>query len=876
MTQIIDIVNQIAGSVVNSLSKRIVIVLDVSGSTGNIYINKQNVLDKEIELAEQYMLKNPKNKYILVTFDDNVRIYDINILEQEQMTNIYDLGIVPGSSTYTARAFAKVNSMQNNPDAILLFTDGQTNSSRSDILKETNQFSSKNIPVNVVAVSTSNINLLTVSSGDERQIPGMDLLNYMGNTISSLTIYNRFHNDTPYIGAVTSNMNRQNLSFMNVPITGFVHEFLRKLIELFKTTTIEWEADHRDFKRFLTEIGKFFSVLFINFPEDNIFVESLINDISSSCNIDGFSLERITTIIKYGFSCARSGKPIMLTNFEERVKESTVKKAEFAGATALLNSQGTTLMSDCSICLPTNGVCVEMRGNSLELTQPLREYPNSGDKFGNIYFGCDANPQAIRIAMRTFGSTQGFRNPMSHPVIFYVAKEMSLMMISGHSLDSPHMLQLQKLAIIQTSLETMVRQNMYSGVGCYIQWKNGTLPLMHFSETKTHTSLYSDPIVNPLGLTEPLWWALMMSMLGIFNEQLNNYAQALSSLNIQPTQEAFIAWVRQTYSPCIEGLVSTVTVQPNPTSIFSLSEFENLNEVYVLKNHGNCRTRTHYELSEIQSYVLTSGCVWCHHIPTMDDFERVVIGKPEQMVEEALSLSRRLTINQSKLRDINSQLGFVFNTETDVRLIQVNLIGITGAGKSTFAQKLSELIEQKGGKTLIISADKHSKQGKKGRAISSAIENEMRAFGKLKSKLKIVIVDLCNENGPSPNCFGLDFSSYEKFDVYPNMNVQKFDEYEAWCLRNVLSRPLHTNDSLYWLNPVSAGVNTCIKVHRLKSDGVRRLKVVTAPRLFLNESWTMQETLDYIKVKADSYTEYLAASSVQNDVENFLREMNIS
>jgi len=94
-------------------------------------------------------------------------------------------------------------------------------------------------------------------------------------------------------------------------------------------------------------------------------------------------------------------------------------------------------------------------------------------------------------------------------------------------------------------------------------------------------------------------------------------------------------------------------------------------------------------------------------------------------------------------------------------------------------------------------------------------------------------------------------------------------------LRNVLSRPMHSEDTLYWLNPVSAGVNTCIKVHKAKTQSIRRFKNITIPTLNLNESWTMEQTLDYLKTKADTYAEHLKKSSVEKDVDNFVNQLCI-
>ena len=212
---------------------------------------------------------------------------------------------------------------------------------------------------------------------------------------------------------------------------------------------------------------------------------------------------------------------------------------------------------------------------------------------------------------------------------------------------------------------------------------------------------------------------------------------------------------------------------------------------------------------------------------------------------------------------------------SDVRLVRINLIGTTGSGKSTFAKRLAESVEAKGGKCLIVSADKWSKKGKKGKEVSNCIKNEFKNFYRVDSKLKVVIIDLCNENGPQDRCFDIDFTGFETHDMFPNMNRQQFNDYECWCLRNVLSRPAHTENTLYWLNPVTAGVSTCIKVHKGKTQSLRRYCNITSPQVHIEENWTLEQTLGAINESADRYAQYLNGSSVEAEVSSFMNTMGL-
>jgi len=859
-------------------SNNVCLIIDVSGSTGSSFLPGKTVLEKEIEIAEQLMLNSPDDTYTVVSFDDNANTFEIHILKEEMMTNIHTFGLRPGGSTYTERAFGKIIEMKQKPSHIVLLTDGQTNSGELILKRQIETLQKNNISLEVIAVCCSDIDMSTLTVNEEQRIPGMDLINYLGNSISKLTIYNKKHNDVPYIGASTSTIGKNCVTFMEVQVTYFIPDFVRALISELKNSDIKWGTNQMEFKKFLSEIGKLLSVLFVSFPESNIFVEDTISRLNE-LNVTNMNCDRIKNIIKYGFDCTRSKKPIMYTNFEAHVKERSVKKGEFADAITQLKTQGTTLNSDISISMPYNGMVV-VNHNTIPLNKSLGSYPSSGDNFGNYYFGVGANSQAIRIGMREFCGFLGVKNCVgSNSVIFYILNQMSLLYINGLPMESDIIAKYRELAIQQTSMETLVEKGKYSGIGCYAQWKNGLLPKMHFSEEKTHCSLYTDTFVNPLRLNEPLWWALMMSMLGIFNEQLNVYEESIKGLHIEPTEKEFLKFVKTTFQTVVNGNIQIVDALAVPTSLFTLMEYGPEDEVYVLKPHGNCKTVTHYSLDEIEGYVMTpgNGCCWCHYQPTMNDFERVTFQNPTDNIEKARTVAVPLCVDIYKLKNLNlsPDISFSMTSTNQTRLIKINMIGVTGSGKSTFSNRIREMIEEKNGKCIVLSADKWSKRGKKGREIGQCIRNEMKEFDRISQKLKVVIVDICNENGPQQNCFEIDFSNYEEVNFTPNMIPQKFDQYETWCLWNVLNRGNFNENTLYWLNPVSAGVNTCIRVHKTKASGIRRFCNITSPTVNLNENWTLQQAQDILRKDADAYQEELKKTTIDDDIVQLFNKIHI-
>ena len=85
------------------------------------------------------------------------------------------------------------------------------------------------------------MNLESITTNEENRIPGMDLINMIGNSVHSLKIYNKYHKDVPYSGAQSTDINKDALTFMGYPFTGIIPEFINKLL-----TEIEKNKDNID------------------------------------------------------------------------------------------------------------------------------------------------------------------------------------------------------------------------------------------------------------------------------------------------------------------------------------------------------------------------------------------------------------------------------------------------------------------------------------------------------------------------------------------------------------------------------------------------------------------------------------------------------
>ena len=211
------------------------------------------------------------------------------------------------------------------------------------------------------------------------------------------------------------------------------------------------------------------------------------------------------------------------------------------------------------------------------------------------------------------------------------------------------------------------------------------------------------------------------------------------------------------------------------------------------------------------------------------------------------------------------------NSISSSNLLRINLIGITGSGKTTTSEKIVKLIEDKGGKVLVVSADKWSKLNYKGHQLQNQIFNEITEFDSKSYKLKVIVMDLCNQNGVDKYSFGFNFHNYLDINFYPNLVHDKFDEYECWCLNNVLSRPLHNNNTNYWLNPVSAGVETCIKVHNTKASGVAKLLGIKKTNNF-NQKTNKPTIINQIKSKSDNYKKIINSKNLDLELIKFIND----
>ena len=371
---ILDLVHEM-GQNLDKPSVDVVFCIDCSGSTCEDFKNGNSILDKEMEIVEEFILKHPDKNVRLITFCCN--FYDYGIIRPFD-GDIVILPVVKSNGTTMTHIpliyihdKLIINTHQK-IDLIYIITDGQTNSTSSEITTILEKLNSLNIEINIIAISADNNDMETISSREQNYIPGMDLINYADNFINKLIIYNLKHNPIPYEGIRRTYLSKNTLYFFDVPLYKkegypilFVFtQFINKLLFNIENNieNIDFGRNYILFRKMVIEIGTKLVLFYSEFSEDNTYINNLTTRLSSLVPLlpDNENNKKIFQLLKYGYdSCYESFKQgiekisINDINIENRIQEASVKRQQFKDAEYLLLEKGFTLGSKEVISYPT-------------------------------------------------------------------------------------------------------------------------------------------------------------------------------------------------------------------------------------------------------------------------------------------------------------------------------------------------------------------------------------------------------------------------------------------------------------------------------------------------------------------------------------------
>lgn len=186
--------------------------------------------------------------------------------------------------------------------------------------------------------------------------------------------------------------------------------------------------------------------------------------------------------------------------------------------------------------------------------------------------------------------------------------------------------------------------------------------------------------------------------------------------------------------------------------------------------------------------------------------------------------------------------------------VLVVMRGTVGSGKTTYSNAIQKKVEELGGVCINEGVDKYCRTGIQTQQAVNLVANELNKIPTIQNDLLVVIIDTCGEK-QSNVIFDYDFSAWKKVVVTPNFDQKNISGYMAWSLRNVLSRPLHTMNTPFWLNPKSATVKVCVDVHLNKCKKLfgKGTKAITF-------STDLNHILTEIESSANLYQTYLDQS----------------
>lgn len=621
-------------------SNTILYIIDISGSTGNEFLNRTTIIAKLKEILGEFILKNKFGHNILLSFSDTYtrpKNYHGEILVDPdiELVQLPDT-LQPGGLTYTDEPLHDVAKLIKEgiipkPDLVRVLTDGDTNSRPEQLIAAVDALNKMAVPVSVTAVSTNTKNLNEISKVEGNKLVGMDLVDILQNQLKDYSIINRFHHSEPFLGAINSSISASNIMFCDIKLpTGIsIHLFIWFVIDHLHPN-INWGMN--DFIRMCCEFGKLLSIFNVNLLDvnDNSDIANAIKE-KTQHPVD---ITKIRKYITYGFNSARNKKSIILSAPEERVEiDSSTKQNQFADAVSDLKTKGTTLGCPMKISLSSKAIIID--DNTFELPNSLGPYRNSmthDNQMAFFGFSDESSPgleQALRIGLREYGKHLGFKDAVnSTSVIFYVANLMSLIMLKNEHLtfDDEFMIQLQRIAIAQCKQNQMIRAKTY-GKSFYALWKEGSSPITHFTSKLTHMDCHTDRLINPLKLPPTIWWALMMSMLDCFDEQIRIYHLGLNSLGVEPTRDSFLNYMRRTYSHLITGNTVMIKFEPEKDSVITLRPFPSETEVLCVKSHLSpfgyvCNPKLWFSQDEIDK--CGNKCMYCRTPLLQTDYSPII------------------------------------------------------------------------------------------------------------------------------------------------------------------------------------------------------------------------------------------------------------
>lgn len=816
----------------NLANSNVAILLDVSGSTNDPFTRLQTVLAKEIEVAKKVAADHAtaSGNAFLFTFQSDAKFVG-QIKFTESGFVMFPPNIVSGGGTFTHIGLQKI--IQNasvgvNFQKVILITDGQTNSEESELITQYNILKDKKIQLHIIAVCNKSLDFSKLTAQEESKLPGLDVVNFLS---TSAEIYTPQYDTQPYVMATKESDSATHWNLLGVKFSKKI-PFPELFTDIIKITEHHNINITENTQVLFIELGMYLALFYVVFPED--LIKNNLSNVGHNTDLLEF--------IRYGFELKRQDKPLIKVNIQRQITSWKDRQNSYEDATKLLSLKGSALNQEC-ISFGNGVVCFRDAPDELNLKGNF-----STDSEENIYFAFSesSSEQATRQALRSYFGTLGIRNYQQSPsVILCVSSTILLFLLVNHTLtlEDSYIRKLRSLARIQAKMLRMCDKGKY-GNSFLEDWEKGIIPTLHYTEKKTHLDLWDDYDINPLNIPQPLWWATMMAILGdtYFNANTSIFAVNFDDLQIEMNSASLIKYLRETYSNKVSGTIKMSSFN-RKKSVITMDYFEPTDIVYGVRSHKNfntgteCNSETHYSKSERE--MLSNTCMWCHRSLIDSDFFLVQNPTPDQLRNDnppkylttpPSDYFTKVTIKQEQ-RGNRSGVGRgriphnpISSSLTPTQIVSpsvpenchlILLQGTVGAGKTTFALELYQVLKDKKYWICIEGTDKYCKNGT---PIGSALKTITNNLRKVPRKNAVVIIDTCGEhNTDIKNIFKVDFTGFTVHRITPNFEPSKIKGYLSWSLFNVMNRTEANSQTLWYLNPVTLSAEKCRDIHTGKA-----------------------------------------------------------
>ena len=198
--------------------------------------------------------------------------------------------------------------------------------------------------------------------------------------------------------------------------------------------------------------------------------------------------------------------------------------------------------------------------------------------------------------------------------------------------------------------------------------------------------------------------------------------------------------------------------------------------------------------------------------------------------------------------------------------------GTVGSGKSTYAALIKKNIEANNGHCFVVGTDEYCKTGM---SVSDAIDKIKEKLMEINlidnSKLLVVVIDTCGEKNPGNIIFGVDFTGWNKLNVWPNLERSEMEGYLSWSLRNVLLRNKPDANDNYYLNPISVDVGKCADIHQTKARTLFGKKI---PKMSISFGTSRENAIVLLNDKANAYQQFLSEKmDFDIEMEKFMKKI---